>query len=150
MKKNCKTSRDRLRAHAAVILSLLMMLSLFGPAVMHAGTGMDSLYSYAASQSSDDYEYTVSGGTVTLTAYTGKDAAPKIPSKIDGKSVTAIGPECFRGNIAIKKISIPEGITEIGDYAFEACSAASELKLPSTLRTIGKGAFSGDAQLEKL
>ena len=150
MKKNCKTSRDRLRAHAAVILSLLMMLSLFGPAVMHAGTGMDSLYSYAASQSSGDYEYTVSGGTVTLTAYTGKDAAPKIPSKIDGKSVTAIGPECFRGNIAIKKISIPEGITEIGDYAFEACSAASELKLPSTLRTIGKGAFSGDAQLEKL
>ena len=142
-------NRNRIRAHAAIILSLFMMLSLLGSGILYTGAGMERAYSYAA-QSAGGFEYAVSGGTVTLTAYTGRDAAPVIPVSIDGKKVTAIGPECFRGNANIKKIRIPEGITEIGDYAFEACSAATELSLPSTLKKIGKGAFSGDAQLTAL
>ena len=142
-------NRNRIRAHAAIILSLFMMLSLLGSGILYTGAGMERAYSYAA-QSAGGFEYAVSGGTVTLTAYTGRDAAPVIPVSIDGKKVTAIGPECFRGNANIKKIRIPEGITEIGDYAFEACSAATELSLPSTLKKISKGAFSGDAQLTAL
>lgn len=142
-------NRNNIRKHAAVILSLFMMLSLLGSGIIYTGSGMERAYSYAA-QSASDFEYTVSGGTVTLTAYTGRDEAPVIPVSIDGKKVTAIGTECFRGNANIKKIRIPEGITEIGDYAFEACSAATGLSLPSTLKTIGKGAFSGDAQLTEL
>ncbi len=150
MKKKNRINRKHIRAHAAVILSLFMILSLVGSGILYPGAGMNSAFTYAASQTSGDYEYTVSGGTVTLTAYNGKDAVPKIPTSIGGNKVTAIGRECFRGNAKITKINVPEGITSIGDYAFEACSSATSLTLPSTLKTIGKAAFSGDAQIEKI
>ncbi len=139
-----------IRPHIARILSILMVLSLLTGAPLITGIGPHGMYSHAETQTLNDFEYTVSGNTVTLTAYTGKDAEPVIPVSIGGKKVTAIGPECFRGNVKIKSIKVPEGITEIGDYAFEACSAATELSLPSTLKKIGKGAFSGDAMLEKI
>ncbi len=135
------------RARIARILSILMILSLLAGGAAFTGAAPDSGYSYAATQAESDFEYTVSGDTAVLTAYTGKDAEPVIPTSIGGYNVTAIGPECFRGNVKIEKITVPEGITEIGDYAFEACSAATELSLPETLETIGKGAFSGDAML---
>ena len=142
--------KKHIRAHAAVILSLFLMLSLIGSGFPYSGAELNSTFTYAASQTAGDFEYTVSGGTVTLTAYNGKDAAPKIPASIGGNKVTAIGPECFRGNAKITTINVPEGITSIGDYAFEACSGVTSLTLPASLETIGKSAFSGDAQLREI
>lgn len=139
-----------IRPRIARILSILMVLSLLTGAPLITGMGPYGMYSYAETQTLNDFEYTVSGNTVTLVSYTGKDAEPVIPVSIGGRKVTAIGPECFRGNVKVIRIKVPEGITEIGDYAFEACSAATELSLPSTLKKIGKGAFSGDAMLEKI
>lgn len=146
--KTYRKSNHSINVHIARILSILMILSLLTGGLALTGTGPDSAYSYAASHTEGDYEYTVSGSSVTLTAYKGTDAEPVIPTSIGGRKVTAIGTECFRGNVKVKKIKVPEGITSIGDYAFEACSSATELELPSTLVTIGKAAFSGDAQLE--
>ena len=143
-------STDVIRKHVARILSILMILSLLSGGIALTGAGGESAYSYAAGQTQGDFEYTVDGGSVTLTAYNGNDAEPAIPSSIDGLKVTAIGPECFRGNAKITTIKVPEGVTEIGDYAFEVCSGATSLTLPSTLETIGKGAFSGDAQIEEI
>ena len=148
--KTYREDNHSINVHIARVLSILMILSLLTGGFALTGAGPDSAYSYAAAQAESDYEYTVSGGSVTLTSYKGTDAEPVIPASIGGRKVTAIGKECFRGNAKIKKIVVPEGITAIGDYAFEACSSASELVLPSTLKTIGKAAFSGDGQLKEL
>ena len=148
--KTYRKDNHSINVHIARILSILMILSLLTGGFALTGAGPDDAYSYAAAQAESDYEYTVSGGSVTLTSYNGTDSEPVIPSSIGGRNVTAIGEECFRGNAKIKKIVVPEGITAIGDYAFEACSSASELVLPSTLKTIGKAAFSGDGQLKEL
>lgn len=94
-----------------------------------------------ASASSFSYSEDDSGNII-LTKYNGREAAPEIPSSIDGKKVTAIGESCFAGNTAVKTISIPEGISQIGDYAFECCTYLAGLTLPASLRTIGEGAFS--------
>ena len=148
--KTYRKNTHSFNVHLARVLSILMILSMLTGGLVLTGTGLDSAYSYAESQTEGDFEYTISGGSATLTAYKGKDAVPVIPSSIGGCKVTAIGPGCFRGNAKITKIRVPKGVTEIGDYAFEACSAATELVLPSTLEIIGRSAFSGDALLEEV
>lgn len=139
-----------IRAHIARVMSILMIMSLLTGGIVLTGAGPDSTYSYAAEKAENDFRYTVSGGKVTLTAYKGNSSKPVIPSSIGGRKVTAIGPGCFRGNVRITRIKVPEGVTKIGDYAFEACSAATKVTLPSTLKRIGKGAFSGDGMLKSI
>ena len=77
-------STDVIRKHVARILSILMILSLLSGGIALTGAGGESAYSYAAGQTQGDFEYTVDGGSVTLTAYNGNDAEPAIPSSIDG------------------------------------------------------------------
>ena len=89
-------------------------------------------------------------GEMTLTGYTGREESLNVPTEIAGGTVTEVGDECYRGNVWIKKITVPEGITDIGDYGFEACSAAKKVFLPNSLKTIGDGAFSGCGQLALL
>ncbi len=101
------------------------------------------------SKTSGDFEYIeLDDGTLELTAYLGDEEAPEIPVQLDGKNVTAIGADCFRGCLAIKSLTVPEGITAIGDYAFECCEYLTQATLPASLRTLGTGVFSGDVMLE--
>ena len=86
-------------------------------------------------------------GGITLTAYTGSEADPVIPTEIDGKPVTEIGDGCFQGLLGIKKVHVPEGIVRIGEYAFECCALLEKIYFPETLASIGDGAFSGCVQL---
>ena len=86
-------------------------------------------------------------GTVTLTGYTGSEAALAIPETIDGKTVSAIGDSCFAGLLCLKTVHVPEGVTRIGNYAFECCSLLRKVYLPASLKSIGDGAFSGCGSL---
>ena len=49
----------------------------------------------AESESSRQFQYTVTDGKAKLTAYVGTDKRVVIPSEIDGYPVTAIGDRCF-------------------------------------------------------
>ena len=44
-------------------------------------------------------------------------------------------------SIALKSITIPEGVTSIGESAFYDCSLLESVVLPSTLVTINESAF---------
>ncbi|GLC90167.1 leucine-rich repeat protein [Lysinibacillus piscis] len=84
------------------------------------------------------------GGTVTVTGYTGTMPTDlEIPSMIDNKTVTAIGPAAFYNKV-LQKVTIPSTVKQIGDGAF----ATNELievtfEQGSELTTIGIAAFSG-------
>lgn len=96
-----------------------------------------------------DYEYIErEDGTLELTAYRGREEAPEIPAQIEGKNVTLIGADAFRGCLTIKSLTVPEGITAIGDYAFECCEYLTQATLPASVQRLGKGAFSGCVMLE--
>lgn len=47
----------------------------------------------------------------------------------------------FSGCIALKSVTIPEGVTTIGAYAFNNCRSLSSLTIPSSVTSIGNKAF---------
>ena len=70
---------------------------------------------------SGDWEYEYEGKTATITLYKGSKSKVTIPSKIGGKTVTAIGREAFRKNQNIETVIIPKTVKEIGWCAFADC-----------------------------
>lgn len=87
------------------------------------------------------YEYELNGNAVTITGYNGTGGEIVIPSTIDGKPVTKIGPMAFWMDDNITSVVIPEGVTYIDKSAFSGDDNLTSVTLPSTLRTIYENAF---------
>ena len=85
---------------------------------------------------SEDYSYTISGMSATITSYLGSDVNLIIPETFDEHTVTAIASNAFENNTSIKTISIPDTVTQIGTYAFKGCTGLTEVILPSGIDTI--------------
>jgi len=88
-----------------------------------------------------DLTYTTNENGITITGYTGTDVSVKIPAKIGGKPVTAIGAKAFYANKKLTSVSIPATITVIGAEAFSGCTGLSGFVFHEGLKTIGKSAF---------
>ena len=88
-----------------------------------------------------------------LTRYAGPGGNIVIP---DG--ATAVGQGAFLNFLAMRSLTIPEGVTEIrGDFfseeptgAFSGCAHLHTVRLPESLREIGCWAFSGCKDLKNL
>ncbi|MGN0115483.1 MAG: dockerin type I domain-containing protein [Acutalibacteraceae bacterium] len=66
----------------------------------------------------DDFEYEITDdNNVKISGYYGDEQTLKLPIKLDGKTVTAIGAYAF-ANADIKLITVPESVTEIDDCVF--------------------------------
>ena len=91
---------------------------------------------------SGDFYYTVSGGTVTITGYTGIGGEIVIPDAIDGKPVVRIGDFAFKGFTYVTSVTIGNSVTSIGNYAFESCWSLTNVTIPSSVTSIGDRAFS--------
>lgn len=95
-------------------------------------------------------EYAITSAGV-LTSYFGTSKSVIIPAKVQGKEVTAIGANCFKGS-DIERVTIPGHIKSIGESAFEGCTKLSsvsflnrEVDIP-----IGNKAFKGCTKLTKI
>ena len=112
-----------------------------------------------------------SGVLTGVSGLSEKDMRVKIPSQVNGITVTEIGGEVFKDNKNIgslifpdsvkylrnevcygctnlKEVQLPAGLTVIPDYAFEACSSLTSINFPVTLKEIRMKAFSGTALTE--
>ena len=96
------------------------------------------------------FRYSISNGEVKITGYKGKDTVIKIPSKIKGYPVTAIGDSAFSGCIGLTSITIPDSVTSIGNSAFSGCIGLTSITIPDSVTTIGESAFSGCTNLETI
>lgn len=98
-------------------------------------------------------DYTVAdgtkSGTVEITSYSGDDKEIKIPKKIMGKKVVAIGEDAF-SKTDIVSVDLPETVTAIGKNAFSSCAQLTSVKLPSSVETIGDSAFSKCEKLSEI
>ncbi len=54
-----------------------------------------------------------------------------IPSEVDGKPVTAIGPSAFEDATWMRSVSLPAGLREIGGSAFRGCSQLAAVDVPA-------------------
>ena len=91
-----------------------------------------------------DFTYTNTNGTITITGYTGPGGDVVIPGTIDALPVTSIGVSAlsFINNLSdqskltglsnMTSITIPDGVTNLGEGAFAGCPNLATI-------TIGKG-----------
>jgi Zn-dependent protease len=91
-----------------------------------------------------DYEYTVSGGSATITGYKGAGGAISIPSMLGGYPTIALGQYCFDSVLGhgITSAIIPNTVTTIGTQAFLSCSALTSVTIPQSVTRIESLAFS--------
>ena len=82
-------------------------------------------------------------GDGVLVKYTGSAAEPKIPD-----SVRRIGPEAFKENTYLKKMTVPAAVYSIDSSAFQGCTALGRLSLTAGLVYIGDSAFEGCVSLK--
>ena len=125
------------RRTISIIMSVIMVLSCFAGMTFSVGA-----------ETSGDYEYELlDDGTVCITKYNGSDADVTIPSEIDGKKVTVIGSDLFRGCAELTSISMPDGIICVGERAFQSCGnlVSVEMQDSDSVITIGMIAFEGCA-----
>ena len=78
----------------------------------------------------NELEYQLKDGTVTVAKYYGSDASVTVDEKMPGTdyTVTAIGPQAFKGNTTLKSIDLPDTIELIDEEAFADCTALCEMK----------------------
>ena len=101
----------------------------------------------AAAAQHGDFTYTVAGGAVTLSGYTGNGGAVTFPDRINGLPVTVIGRNAFQLCTTLTSVTIPEGVTTIGRSAFYACTALASVTVPASVTSIERSAFQGCTSL---
>ena len=126
----------------------------------------------SAETTEDGYNYTVSGGEVTITGYMGSAKELVIPDTIEGYPVTSIknqafvvrphlesviipgsvisiGREAFYYCINLKKVTISDGVVSIGERAFYDCTDLLNISLPDSIKIIGDRAFYNTSYYKK-
>ena len=121
----------------SILLSLIMIMSVFSAAPIAAFADTDG-----------DFTYSVSTGQATITGYNGNAEELVIPATLGGKNVVAIGDSVFDANTTLKKVIISEGITKIGDSAFYDCENIERVDIPFSVTTIAGWAFKGCSSLK--
>jgi len=106
--------------------------------------GLVMLISQLAAQ---DFTYTNTNGTITITGYTGPGGNVTIPSILDGLPVTSIGLQAFAFNHNVTRVSIPDSVTSIGAESFNQCLGLTNVILGSGVTNIDGGAFGHDDRL---
>ena len=84
------------------------------------------------------FQYSISGDSVTITKYTGSASAVTIP-----RGVTSIGNGAFSYCSTLTSVTIPNSVTSIGYYAFSCCGRLTSVTIPNSVTSIGYYAFSG-------
>lgn len=140
------------------------MASVLAVVLAVSGLSAFSATASAANLTSGDYTYSVnSDGTVCIEKYNGYQSSVRIPSTIDGKSVTKLAYHSFANNKNVINITLPNTITSAGEEVFLNSSLQSatleygtkavpsgmfmyaqnlsKVTLPSTLKKIEAQAF---------
>ncbi len=84
--------------------------------------------------------YAVSGVVLPFTTV-------EILSEYNGKKVTTIKEEAFKGNESIINLILPNSITTIEDNAFSNMTSLETINLPDSIISIGKNLFTGSTKI---
>lgn len=97
------------------------------------------------------YEINDDGETAKLTGKgTCTGTAVYVASAYEGKPVTEIEADVFKGCTDIKTVSLPDSLERIGTNAFRGCTRLSQIKLPFATTEIGEYAFASCVSLTKV
>lgn len=102
-----------------------------------------------------EYTYSALEGTTTATITRLKADSDypenfRIPAKVNGLTVTGIGPNAFAGCDRLEKVIMTDNIKWVGDYAFAGCTNLKEFEFSNSITHLGTGAFNDTYYLENL
>ncbi len=118
-----------------LIIGLLALLLLLCIASLAEMEGKEKYRSGA-------YTYVIlEDGTAEIMRYDSSAITLKIPSELDGRTVTSIGYIAFYDCHRLTTVIIPDSVTSIGDGAFSYCSSLTAVTIPDSVTSIGDRAF---------
>jgi|GEM_PF-1901479 len=82
-------------------------------------------------------------GTLCLVKYVGTEESYEVPPDMNGRVVSEIGRDAFRGCVYLKRVTLHEGLRRIGAGAFRGCTELEIINIPKSVRRIGRKAFRG-------
>lgn len=97
----------------------------------------------------EDFSYEMNSGEVTITGYHGTEREIVIPEEIEGRPVTRIGKEAFRG-YDLTSIDFPDSLLVIDEFAFYECDCLEKVSLPKGLQYLGRFSFAFCENLKEL
>ena len=103
------------------------------------GLLLGSLQSHA--EVSGDWEYSVSGGEVVITNYTGPGGVVQIPETLAGLPVKEIGALALSGK-SITSLTISNTVIKLGDNAFSNNPGLSYVSISSYITNLPTGGLS--------
>ena len=89
-------------------------------------------------------------GTAVITGYRGTDSTVRIPSVIEGRTVTTLGTSLFQGNPVPTEIYVPDTVTVLQKDVFRDCPNLETLRLSDSIAKITTTMFSGCYSLKKI
>ena len=96
-----------------------------------------------AATTENGLEYSAINNKVTITKCPENyEGALTIPSKIGGKSVTAIADMAFANCYNLTSVVIPDTVKTMGQYAFNGCQALKKVTLSKNCKVVSDSAFS--------
>ena len=135
----------KLKNSLSVILSVLIVISaaLCVPVTASAAT-------YDSDPNDFKYSYNYGSTLANIYGYTGNSEYVKIPSKINGYTITGINPQAFKNNKKLKGIIIPDTVTYVEDSLFSGCISLTDVDLGKGITVITNGMFYNCKNLESL
>ena len=136
----------------SLILTFSLIVGIFGgyaSVIIHMSEnivyGDEDTYTYQDEYAQYDYIIDNSGNANIIKCYDNTGTTIKVPSEVDGYTVTAITVSSLSENAFeitdVESIELPDTIRKLGDYTFYNVPVKS-IKLPSNLTTIGNKCFS--------
>ncbi len=135
----------KLRSSISVILSVLIVLSavMCLPVTASAAT-------YDSNPNDFKYSYDYGSTNANIYGYTGNSEYVKIPSKINGYTITGINRQAFKNNKKLKGIIIPDTVTYVEDSLFSGCVSLTDVDLGKGITKIFSDMFYNCKSLESL
>ena len=101
-------------------------------------------------ETTESFSYEGYGEGIRLTKYLGNSKHVRIPGEIGGKTVIAIGDSCFKDNLILEQVIIPDSVSEIGSYAFYNCTSLLNIDISIYVKYFGYSAFGGCTGIKKV
>ena len=159
-------------------MTLFLVISLFG--INNSSVQAQETQSEIKTYGYYKYQYDQATDSIQILGYLGDEEVVRIPSQIEGKTVTKIdgfgdfhetifnikaptvkelyipegvveiGSDAFMYCIGLEKVEFPDGLKVIGEYAFCECTSLTEISIPDSVTKVGNSAFAGCSKLTKV
>lgn len=145
-----ENQKNSLFIKAIAVLMVIVMAFSYAPLISELGA--ESPFTITAEAVTKGiFTYTVKNKKATITEVDMEAKGEiKIPSKLGGYPVTAIGDFAFILNAGITSVIIPDSVEKIGYGVFSSCFSLKSVSIGKGLKTLDGNPFSGCESLKTI